>query len=69
MCQEINWFDGKKTIIGLVGLNVLQLDLKFYETMNPDLYTLLLYVFGALAAGGLVHKGVKKVKEDPKKKA
>lgn len=59
----IKWFDGKKTIIGLIGTNILQMDLKFIVNMNPDVHTLLLYVFGLLAAGGLTHKLTKKVKK------
>ena len=55
----LNWFDGKKTIIGLLGTNILQMDLQFINNMNPDLKTLLLYLFGLLAAGGLTHKMIK----------
>ena len=57
----IDWLSGKKTIIGLIGLNVMQLDLDYWLQMNQDLYTLLFYAFGALAAGGLAHKGFKEV--------
>lgn len=55
-----DWFDGKKTIIGLIGTNILQMDLQIIANMNPDVKTLLLYVFGLLAAGGLTHKMLKK---------
>lgn len=53
------WLSGKKTIIGLIGTNILQMDLEFIVNMNGDLKTILLYVFGLLAAGGLVHKAAK----------
>lgn len=58
----LNWFNGKKTIIGLIGTNILQMDLQFIVNMNPDLKTILLYLFGILAAGGLTHKAIKKIK-------
>lgn len=60
----VTWFNGKKTIIGLIGTNILQMnELNFVANMNTDLHAILLYVFGALAAGGLLHKGVKSVKK------
>jgi hypothetical protein len=55
----LKWLNGKKTIIGLIGTNILQMDLQFIQTMNPDIKTLLLYLFGLLAAGGLTHKVIK----------
>lgn len=61
--QFWQWLSGKKTIIGLIGTNIIQMDLQFIINMNPDLKTLLLYGFGLLAAGGLAHKALK-----PKKK-
>jgi hypothetical protein len=39
------------------------MDLQFIINMNPDVKTLLLYVFGLLAAGGLTHKMLKKPKK------
>jgi len=58
--QKINkWFNGKKTVIGLLGTTFLQMDLIFLQTMNPDLKTILLWIFGLLAAGGILHKSVK----------
>ena len=56
----VQWLNGKKTIIGLLGTNILQMDLNFVVNMNPDAHKLLLYVFGLLAAGGLTHKMFKK---------
>jgi hypothetical protein len=53
------WLNGKKTIIGLIGTNILQMDLQIIQSMNPDIKTLLLYLFGILAAGGLTHKVLK----------
>ncbi|WBC28433.1 hypothetical protein RPMD05_5 [Rhodobacteraceae phage LS06-2018-MD05] len=55
----LKWLDGKKTIIGLIGMNIMQLDLNFIASMNPDLKTLLLWVFGALSGVGLTHKALK----------
>jgi hypothetical protein len=56
------WLSGKKTIIGLIGTNIMQMDLVFIANMNPDLEKLLMYIFMALAAGGLTHKVLKKKK-------
>jgi len=58
------WLSGKKTIIGLIGLNVMQMDLTFIHNMNPDLKTLLMWVFGALSGVGLTHKLKKNIKKD-----
>lgn len=58
----VKWFNGKKTIIGLIGTNILQLDLDLVQNMNADVKTVLLYVFGLLAAGGLAHKAQKAIK-------
>jgi hypothetical protein len=57
------FLDGKKAIIGLIGTNILQMDLDIYKTMNHDLYVILLWLFGALAVGGLGHKAIKVVKK------
>jgi len=58
--QAINkWFNGKKTVIGLLGTTFLQMDLQLLTTMNQDLKAILFWVFGLLAAGGILHKSVK----------
>lgn len=54
------WFNGKKTVIGLLGTTFLQMDLQFLATMNQDLKAILFWVFGLLAAGGILHKSIKK---------
>jgi hypothetical protein len=53
----------KKTIIGLIGLNIMQLPILAIVNMNPDLKTLLLWAFGALAGIGAGHKLKKKFKK------
>lgn len=58
----LDWLDGKKTIIGLIGMNIMQMDLHVISNMNGDLKTLLLWVFGALSGVGLTHKAMKKGK-------
>ena len=58
----LKWLDGKKTIIGLIGMNIMQMDLTFILNMNPDLKTLLMWVFGALSGVGLTHKALKNKK-------
>lgn len=55
----ITWLNGKKSIIGLIGLNIMQMDLAFIANMNPDIKTLLMWVFGALSGVGLTHKAKK----------
>ena len=39
----IDWFSGKKMIIGLIGLNIMQLDLDYWLQMNQDLYKMVYY--------------------------
>lgn len=51
------WFSGKKTIIGLIALNVLQID-GLFDT-DQGWYKVAIYVFGLLAGGGLAHKARK----------
>ena len=55
----LNWLSGKKTIIGLIALNILQIDGLFDD--EKAWYKIAIYIFGLLAAGGLVHK-IKKSK-------
>ncbi len=59
----VKWFNGKKTIIGLIMTNLLQLDLEVYATMNSDLYKLLMFIAVGLAAGGFGHKLAKEIKK------
>lgn len=55
----INWFNGKKTIIGLIALNILQVEGLFDH--EQAWYQVAIYLAGLLAAGGLTHKAVKKL--------
>lgn len=55
------WINGKKTIIGLIALNILQIDGLFDS--EQSWYKICIYLFGLLAAGGLTHKAVKKAKK------
>jgi len=56
----IKWFNGKKTIIGLMGTTFMQMDLIFLQNMNPDIKNIGLWLFGLLAGSGLIHKAIKK---------
>ena len=55
----LKWFNGKKTIIGLLALNILQIDGLFDSELGW--YKVTIYVCTLLAGGGFLHK-VKKLK-------
>lgn len=55
------WLDGKKTVIGLLAGRIITLP--FMDTCDPQLITILTWIFDAMAAGGLAHKGVKYLKK------
>ena len=51
------WLNGKKTIIGLLGLQIISYP--FTERWDPQIVDILTWTFNILAGGGLLHKGTK----------
>lgn len=59
MKKLINWLDGKKTIIGLSGLALLDLDV-VNNHISVDIIQLLNWGFYLLSGTGFGHKAIKK---------
>ena len=59
-----SWLSGKKTIIGSLAVAFLGLDLDFMQKIPADITTIAYWLFGLLAAGGLLHKGVKAINKN-----
>lgn len=56
------WINGNKTTIGAIAMLVVNSDYIGGLVTNPDLYTLLQGVAGAIFGIGITHKGIKAVK-------
>lgn len=56
MKKIINWFNGKKTIIGL-GL----MELSHITSIDPQIASILFIVGSSLAGVGALHKGIKSI--------
>lgn len=53
------WFDGNKTTLGAVAMLIVNSDYIESLITNPDLYTLIQGLAGALFGVGLAHKAKK----------